>query len=131
MPNIAIEVAQQLFERIEKKDVAGITALYADDILVWHNFSNTTQTKAENLKTLGGLTKNVAQIRYDVVERVSLGDRVMQRHVLVCRVSNGEEVAIPACIFVSVRDGKITRIDEYLDTAQSNALGAAIQRAKK
>ena len=32
MPNIAIEVAQQLFERIEKKDVAGITALYADDI---------------------------------------------------------------------------------------------------
>ena len=38
---------------------------------------------------------------------------------------------IPACIFVSVRDGKITRIDEYLDTAQSNALVAAIQRSNQ
>jgi uncharacterized protein len=131
MPNTALEVAQQLFERIEAKNVDGVAALYADDILVWHNFDNATQSKAENLRTLGGLTKNVAQIRYDVTERLSLGDRVVQRHVLRCRAANGEEVAIPACIFVSVRDGKITRIDEYLDTAQSNALVAAIQRGNK
>lgn len=131
MPNTALEVAQQLFEQIEAKRVEGVAALYADDILVWHNFTNTTQSKAENLQTLGGLTKNVVQIRYDVTERILLGDRVMQRHVLRCRVANGEEVAIPACIFVAVRDGRITRIDEYLDTAQSNALGAAIKRSRE
>ena len=131
MGKTAIEVAQQLFENIEAKRVEGVSALYADDILVWHNFSNTTQTKTENLQTLDGLTRNVAQIRYDVTERVLLGDRVMQRHLLRCRISTGEEFVIPACIFVTVRDGKITRIDEYLDTAQSNALGAAIQRAHK
>ena len=131
MGKTAIEVAQQLFENIEAKRVEGVSALYADDILVWHNFSNTTQTKTENLQTLDGLTRNVAQIRYDVTERVLLGDRVMQRHLLRCRISTGEEFVIPACIFVTVRDGKITRIDEYLDTAQSNALGTAIQRAHK
>jgi len=131
MGKTAIEVAQQLFENIEAKRVEGVSALYADDILVWHNFSNKTQTKTENLQTLDGLTRNVAQIRYDVTERVLLGDRVMQRHLLRCRISTGEEFVIPACIFVTVRDGKITRIDEYLDTAQSNALGAAIQRAHK
>ena len=119
-----------MFEQIEAKRVEGVAASYADDVLVWHNFSNTTQTKPENLKVLDGLTKNVAQIRYDVTERVLLGDRVMQRHLLRCRVDGGEEVVIPACIFVTVRDGKITRIDEYLDTAQSNALGAAIQRSR-
>ena len=131
MGKTAIEVAQQLFENIEAKRVEGVSALYADDILVWHNFSNKTQTKTENLQTLDGLTRNVAQIRYDVTERVLLGDRVMQRHLLRCRISTGEEFVIPACIFVTVRDGKITRIDEYLDTAQSNALGTAIQRAHK
>ena len=131
MGKTAIEVAQQLFENIEAKRVEGVSALYADDILVWHNFSNTTQPKTENLQTLDGLTRNVAQIRYDVTERVLLGDRVMQRHLLRCRISTGEEFVIPACIFVTVRDGKITRIDEYLDTAQSNALGTAIQRAHK
>jgi cobalamin biosynthesis protein CobT len=46
MPSIAIEVAQQLFERIEQKQVDGIAALYADDIL--NNFTNATQSKADN-----------------------------------------------------------------------------------
>src|SRR5262245_7618257 len=126
----ALDVAQRLFASIENKSVDAVAALYADDIAVWHNFTNATQSKAENLKTLGGLTKNVAHIRYEVTERVLLGERVMQRHLLRCRVENGEEVVIPACIFVTARNGKITRIDEYLDTAQSNALGAAIQRAR-
>lgn len=130
MAKTAIEVAQHLFEQIEAKRVDGVSALYADDILVWHNFSNATQTKAENLKVLDGLTKNVTQIRYDVTERVLLGDRVMQRHLLRCRIGTGEEFVIPACIFVTAHDGKITRIDEYLDTTQSNALSAAIQRAR-
>jgi ketosteroid isomerase-like protein len=31
-------------------------------------------------------------------------------------------VAIPACIVAEVADGKITRIDEYLDSAQAAAL---------
>ena len=35
---------------------------------------------------------------------------------------------IPACIFVGVRDGKIVRIDEYLDTAQANRLRALTGR---
>ena len=130
MAHTAIDVARQLFEQIEAKRPDGVAALYADDVQVWHNFTNATQTKAENLRVLGGLTKNVAQIRYEVVERVLLGDRVMQRHLLHCRVANGEEIVIPACIFVTVRDGKISRIDEYLDTAQSNALGAAIERSR-
>jgi ketosteroid isomerase-like protein len=130
MPETALDVAQRLFDAIERKSVDAVAALYADDIAVWHNFSNAAQTKTENLTVLTGLTKNVAHIRYDVTERLLLGDRVMQRHLLRCKVENGEEIVIPACIFVTARDGKITRIDEYLDTAQSNALGAAIQRAR-
>jgi uncharacterized protein len=130
MTGTALDVAQRLFDAIEEKSVETVAALYADDVAVWHNFSNAVQTKAENLTTLTGLTKNVAHIRYDVQERVQLGDRVMQRHLLRCRVENGEEIVIPACIFITVRNDKITRIDEYLDTAQSNELGAAIQRAR-
>jgi uncharacterized protein len=130
MTGTALDVAQRLFDSIESKSVEAVAALYADDIAVWHNFSNAVQSKAENLTTLTGLTKSVAHIRYDVTERVLLGDRVMQRHLLRCRVDDGEEIVIPACIFVTARNGKITRIDEYLDTAQSNALVAAIQRSR-
>jgi ketosteroid isomerase-like protein len=124
----ALTTAGALFSAIEGKDPAAVAALYADDIQVWHNFTNACQDKAANLETLSGLCANVPEIHYDVTERLLLEDgRVMQRHVL--RAGNGrEEVLIPACIFITVRDGRIVAIHEYLDTAQANALRALTGR---
>ena len=124
----ALATAGALFAAIESKDPAAVAALYADDIQVWHNFSNACQDKAANLETLSGLCASVPEIHYDVTERLLLEDgRVLQRHVL--RAGNGrEEVLIPACIFVTVRDGRIVAIHEYLDTAQANALRALTGR---
>jgi len=120
----ALSTAGALFKAIEAKDPEAVAALYADDIRVWHNFSNAFQDKAANLETLTGLCSSVPEIHYDVAERLLLDDgRVLQRHVL--RAGDGEqEVEIPACIFVTVRDGRIVAIHEYLDTAQANRLRA-------
>jgi uncharacterized protein len=124
-----LEVASALFSAIESKNPDAVASLYADDVQVWHNFTNTCQDKAANLRTLTGLTSSVAEIRYDVVERLLLDDgRVLQRHELRARVQNGEEIVIPACMLLEVRDGRIIRIDEYLDTGQANALRAASGR---
>ncbi len=118
-----LAVAGRLFAAIESKNPAAVAELYADDIAVWHNFSNACQDKATNLQTLTALCRGVADIRYDVVERLELPDgRVLQRHVLRGTGASGEAVQIPACMLITVRDGLIVRIDEYLDTAQANAL---------
>jgi ketosteroid isomerase-like protein len=125
-----LEVAARLFDCIERKRVADVAALYADDIAVWHNFSNAEQRRTENLKVLEGLTSAVESLEYEVVERILLGERVLQRHNLRCRTRSGAEIVIPACIFVTVHDGRITRIDEYLDTAQANRLREATGRPR-
>jgi len=125
-----VQTAAALFEAIESKRPDRVAALYADDVEVWHNFSDAVQDKATNLAVLSGLCESVAEIHYDVTERLELdGGRVLQRHVLRCVTDDGREVRIPACIFVTVHDGRIHRIDEYLDTAQANALRAASGRA--
>ena len=116
--------AAALFDAIERKDVDAVARLYADDVAVWHNFD-----KAANLAVLAGLCKHVPAIRYEIVERHALGGgRIVQRHVLRARTAGGAEITIPACIFVSVADGRITRVDEYLDTAQANRLRSATGR---
>ena len=129
MTHSSTDVAAQLFRAIESKSVAGVAALYDDAVGVWHNFDNAVQNKTDNLKVLEGLTKSVAQIRYEVLERHTVGDRVIQRHDLHCTLASGKTFTIPACIFITVMNGKITRIDEYLDTAQVNQLRAAQGRA--
>ena len=123
-----LDVAAALFEAIEAKRVDRVAALYADDVVVWHNFSNAEQSKSANLAVLEGLTRAVEDLHYEVIERLPLADRVMQRHNLRCRTKSGEEIVIPACIFVTVRGDRIVRIDEYLDTAQANRLRAATGR---
>jgi ketosteroid isomerase-like protein len=40
-----------------------------------------------------------------------------QQHVLRLTFPDGRTADLPAAIFVEVRDGRVTRIDEYLDTA--------------
>jgi len=130
MSTSALQVAARLFESIESKRVDAVSALYADDVAIWHNFSNAEQTKAENLKTLEGLANSVESLHYEVLERMLLGDRVLQRHNLRCRTRTGEEVVIPACIFITVLDGLIHRIDEYLDTGQANRLREATGRPR-
>ncbi len=129
MTKSALEIAAALFAGIEAGRSADVAAIYADDIAVWHNFTNSEQRKADNLKTLEGLIAGAAAIRYEVIERLLLEDgRVLQRHNLRVRSRAGEEFVIPACIFITVREGRIARIDEYLDTGQANALRRASGR---
>ena len=125
MARSAVQVAEQLFKCIEAKQVDGVAALYHDDVEVWHNFDNAIQQKAENLKVLAGLTQTVPQLHYEVLERHVIGNRVVQRHNLHCRMAGGDDVVIPACIFITVVDEKVKRIDEYLDTAQASRLRSA------
>jgi len=118
-----ITTVAALFDAIEKKDPGAVEDLYADDVQVWHNFSNTAQSKSENIQVLTALCENVPEIHYDIVERLTLDDgRVFQRHTLRAKTDSGEEVLIPACMLLEVRDGKIARIDEYLDSGQANRL---------
>lgn len=124
-----LETAAGLFRAIERKDTDAVAALYRDDIEVWHNFSNRCQDKKTNLATLGGLCASVAEIEYAVIERMQLPDgRIMQRHLLRATPAGGETIEIPACMFLRIRDGRIERIDEYLDTGQANRLRAATGR---
>ena len=122
MTKTTATVAERLFANIEAGDIAGVAVLYHDEIAVWHNFDDTTQTKSENLRVLAGLIEIAPRRRYEVIERHTIGERFIQRHVLHCTTAGGADVAIPACIFITVREGTIRRIDEYLDIAQTKSL---------
>ena len=125
----AIVTVAALFSALESKDPAKVADLYANDVQVWHNFSNVAQNKSQNLEVLAGLCESVAEIHYDVIERLRLDDgRVLQRHNLRAVTDSGDEVIIPACMLLQIQDGRIKRIDEYLDSGQANRLRALTGR---
>ena len=120
----SLEVADRLFKSIERGDVAAIrSSVYAPDAKIWHNNDGLTQTVEQNLAVLGWVVANISEIAYTEVRRQPTPAGFVQQHVLRGKLkSSGKEFSLPACIVCEVENGRITRLDEYFDSAHTAAL---------
>ena len=115
-------VADALFAAIEAGDIDAVEALYDPAIEVWNNTDGVAQDRAANLRTLGWVIDNLADRSYDDVRRQVTPDGFVQQHVLRVTTASGRRAEVPACLVAGVAGGRITRIDEYLDSAHVAAL---------
>ena len=97
-------------------------ALYAPDAVIWHNFDGVEQNVTDNLRVLGWMASAFKARAYTDVRRSSTDDGFVQQHVLQLTKADGTAVELPACIVATCNEGRITRIDEYLDSAQAARL---------
>ena len=74
---------------------------------------------------LQGLHRAVSDLHYDIVRRAETGDGVLQQHVLRGQLPNGAEVELHAAMYLQVRDGHVTRIEEYRDSARRSEIRKA------
>ena len=119
------ELVVRFFAALEAGDIATLREIYAPDAVIWHNDDLVEQPVEENLKVLAGLHRVVSGLRYDIVRRVTAPDGVLQQHVLRGHLPNGAEVELHAAMYLQVRDGRITRIEEYLDSARRSEIRKA------
>ena len=119
------DVVVRFFAALEAGDIATLREIYAPDAVIWHNDDLVEQPVDENLKVLRGLHRVVSGLRYDIVRRVAAPDGVLQQHVLRGRLPDGTEVELHAAMYLQVRDGRISRIEEYLDSAKRSSIRAA------
>jgi ketosteroid isomerase-like protein len=113
----AIALADRFFAAVEAGDLATVREIYAPDAEIWHNTDGLVQGPADNARTLGWIAANLRDVRYTQIRRSATGTGFVQQHVLVATNRAGQRIEVPACIVAVVRDGRITRLDEYLDSA--------------
>jgi ketosteroid isomerase-like protein len=114
----ALQTADKLFHAIEAGDVEAIRNIYTADTKIWHNNDNIAQSVEQNLAVLKWVITNIQGLKYTEVRRQPTPRGFVQQHVLRGRFKD-KEIALPACIVATVEDGKIKRLDEYLDSAQT------------
>ena len=113
----ALDLAKRLFAAITAGDVDAARAIYAPDAIIWHNNDGATQTVDQNLATLAWIAGNVKDFRYEDVRCEATDSGFVEQHITRGITPKGTEFAFPACIVGTIVDGRITRIDEYLDSA--------------
>jgi uncharacterized protein len=119
------ELVARFFAALEGGDIETVREIYAPDAVIWHNDDLIEQPVEENLKTLQGLHRTVSGLHYEIIRRVPAADGVLQQHVLRGHLKGGAEVELHAAMYLQVRDGHITRIEEYLDSGKRAAIKAA------
>jgi ketosteroid isomerase-like protein len=113
------DLAKRFFDCVEQGDIDGLVACYAPNAEIWHNTDEQIQGPEDNRKTLAGMVTRILDRVYDNRRVEVYAGGFVQQHVLRgTRVLDGVRVALPACIVCAVKDGKITRLDEYFDSAR-------------
>ena len=112
-----LAMADRFFRAVETGDLETVRSLYTEDVVVWHNDDLVEQTADQNLRVLRWMAKNVQNLRYEEVRRHVTATGFVQQHVVRGIWPTGAALELHACIVFTVRDGRITRLEEYLDPA--------------
>jgi ketosteroid isomerase-like protein len=111
-------LAKRFFDCVEAGDIDGLVACYAPDARIWHNTDRAEQGPEDNRKTLAGMVTRIVDRVYDDRRLEVFAGGFVQQHVLKgTRKHDNVRVELPACIVCAVSGGKITRLDEYFDSA--------------
>lgn len=118
------DTVERFFTALEAGDTDTMATIYAPDARIWHN-DYSEQGVEDNLAVLRGLHQVVSGLHYEILRRIPVEGAVFQQHILRGRLPDGTEVAMPAAMYLAVDGGRITRIEEYLDSAQAAPIRAA------
>ena len=101
--------------------------MLAPGAVLWHNDDKVDMDAAEGIARVKGLHELVDGVRVEVVQVEGLSSGWFQRIVLHGTVrSSGHALAAHNCALISIADdGRITRIDEYVDPTFLAQLGVA------
>ena len=111
-------LCHRFFDAIEQRDLVAVAGLYHDDLQFWFNATDKTSTKAENLAAMeAGNPRHRRRTYNDRIVHTFPGGFVMQ-YTLNITHHDGTQTALFPALVALVHDGKILRIDEYIDSGK-------------
>lgn len=114
-----LATVDRFFAALAAGDLATCGEIFTDDAVVWHNYDLAEQPKGVALQVFEGL--GAMGITFDVVRRYVVPDGCIQQHVVRRTDADGVTREVAAIQRIVCRDGRISRIDEYMDLMQGMA----------
>ena len=111
-------LAAAFFDAIENGDIQALADCYDDHVVIWHNTDRLETGKAQNIALLERFMAIAPVRRYEKRRLSILPGGFVQQHVVEAVLTSGRRCALHACVVCAVADGRITRLDEYFDSAE-------------
>ncbi|MDG2002212.1 MAG: nuclear transport factor 2 family protein [Novosphingobium sp.] len=110
-------IIDRMYAALGSGDIDAALACYTPDALIWHGFDCVAHD-LDAIRPQWVAMKPVFPVQeLTDIRREPIAGGFVQRHLWVVHMANGERKAWPVCIFVTIRNGRISRLDEYIDRA--------------
>jgi ketosteroid isomerase-like protein len=119
MPDHNEEIAGLIADAIGRRQPAPLVARMAPGALVWHNSDRREMDAAVAFSAVAAAPMSIAMDQRRVI---ATPDAVVIQFIM--RIAAEDPIELHCCMVVSVQDGQITRIDEYLDPAAASMVDA-------
>ena len=119
----SLELARRFMASCEAGDIDGATACFHEDAEIWHNFDGVTKTVGHDMAILKRIHEVTKSCRYDIRRLEEISSGYLQQHTLRLETKDGKKAETESVAVVTVEDGRIRRIEEYLNPAPLAALG--------
>jgi ketosteroid isomerase-like protein len=109
-----LATVDRFYAALEACDLPTCEQIFTDDAVVWRCVDRIERSKAEALAEVAGMLQHV---HFEIVRRYVVPDGCVQQHV-VSATNPAGETEIPAVHRICCEGGRISRIEEYFDSAQ-------------
>lgn len=120
------EIAKQLFAALAGQDEAGVRRLCAPDMRVRQN-NGRPMSLDTLLRFNAAVGRTVKEFRYEDAVRCATDTGFVEEHAVRGTLPDGTALELAVCIVATVKDGLVTDVREYLDSAASTGLAAALK----
>ena len=115
-----IKVFEAMIKAIEANDADGVRSGFSENAVIWHNTTQVEQDPEEIVAVVHGLHANFTNVVYDINQVLATTQGAVGQIVLRATAADGERIAMHAAMLMTIDDeGRVTRADEYLDSAES------------
>ncbi|MCV6623316.1 MAG: nuclear transport factor 2 family protein [Cellvibrionaceae bacterium] len=112
-----LELAKTFINAVQAGDEATMRSCMHKDAGIWHDYDNLTQTVDENIALMHQMIKFAKDRQYTVRRLEELSDGYLQRHTLTVTGLSGKVYTAEAMCIITVKDGKISHIEEFINPA--------------
>ena len=112
------KLCHDLLDAIEKGDIDAVARCYSDDFEMWNNLTGTTSTREENFAALQQGAEIQRRRMYNDRIIDTFDDGFLARYTCHVVLHDGSTAALSSCLVAEVRDGKITKLFDYMDSSK-------------
>ena len=110
-------IIDRMYAGLVSGDVAAARDCYTPDAVIWHSFDRIAMSRDAAAESWTAMCGHFPERRVTDVRREATTTGFVQQLVWHVRTKEGKWMGWPVCIVSEVRNGLITRLDEYLDRA--------------